>query len=336
MPDTDVAGERRTDIVAIRPDPLRIDVFRNSGSAFDGGIEWRSEPYDYSAYLFRFGDIRGRGRADVIAVQPNPLRVVTWRNNGSAFDEGGEWHTESHDYSGHLFFAADIDGDGRTDLIAVRPNPLRIVAWRNHGTGLDSGRERLIEPYDYSGYLFFAGDIEGDRRNGIVAIQRNPLRAVTWRNNGHGFDAGREWLTEPYDYSGHLVSVGDIDGDGRTDIVAVRQNPLRIVTWRNNGSGFDVGREWLTEPYDYIGYLLSVGDIDGDGKADIVGVHRTPLRMVTWRNNGNGFEGGREWFPPAGGPEIHSALSALFGQPAPGPITILMMAAASRQADTSI
>lgn len=324
------SGARRTDTVAVRPNPLRIDVFRNSGNAFEGGVEWRSEPFDYSGYLFRFGDTEAHGRTDLIAIQPNPLRMVTWRNNGGSFGEGREWHIEPYDYGGYLFFDGDIDGDGRADIVAVQRNPLRMVTWRSNGSAFEGGREWLTEPYDYSDYTFFAGDIDGDGRTDVVAVQDNPWRVVTWRNNGNGdgFEGGREWLTEPYDYSGYTLSIGDIDGDGRTDVIAIRQNPLRIVTWRNNGNGdgFEGGREWLTEPGDYSGYLVSIGDIDGDGKADIIAVHRDPLRMITWRNNGGGFDTGREWFPPAD-VEVSPDLTGLFGLPAPGPITILTMTA---------
>lgn len=317
--------ERRTDVVAIRPEPLRIDVFKSNGSAFEGGIEWRSEPYDYSAYLFRFGDTQADGRTDIIAIQPNPLRVVTWRNNGRAFDAGCEWHIEPHNYGGYLFFAADIDGDGRADIIAVQQNPLRIVTWRNKGSAFDDGCECHTEPYDYSNYVFFADDIDGDGKIDLIAVQQNPLRIVTWRNNGDGFDGGREWQTEPYDYTGYELHSGDIDGDGKADIIAVHRNPFRVVTWRNDGTRFEAGREWYIGPEDYSGYLVTIGDIDGDGKADIIAVHRSPLRMVTWQNNGSSFEGGREWFPAPQDPGADSGLSGLFGLPAQGPITVLMM-----------
>jgi hypothetical protein len=56
-----------------RIDVFRIDVFRNEGDTFDGGIEWRSEPYDYSAYLFRFSKHPDSEPTDIIAIQPQPV-----------------------------------------------------------------------------------------------------------------------------------------------------------------------------------------------------------------------------------------------------------------------
>jgi hypothetical protein len=324
---SEAGAHGRTDVVAIRPNPLRIDVFKNLGSAFDGAREWRSEPYDYQAYLFRFGDTRARGRADVIAIRKNPLRVVTWRNDGSAFDAGSEWLSESYDYSGYLFFAADIDGDGKTDLIAVQQKPLRIVTWRNSGTGFERGCEWLAEPYDYSEYLFFAGDIDGDGKTDIIAVQQDPLRIVTWRNAGSGFDNGCEWLTEPYDYSGYLFFAGDTDGDGKTDLLAMQPNPLRIVNWQNKGWAFGGGQEKLSEAGDYSGCLLSLCDTGGSSKMDVIAIRRNPPQIVIWQNNGSSFEGSREWFPPDGGSQVDSQSSGLLGLLSPDPITILLMRA---------
>ena len=57
-----------------------------------------------------------------------------------------------------------------------------------------------------------------------------------------------------------------------------------------NGNGFDDGLEWRKEQGDYTDYVLSVGDIQGDGLGDIIGIHRNPFRIVTWLNNGNNFD----------------------------------------------
>jgi len=318
---------RRTDVVAVRPNPLRIDVFKNLGRSFDRAIEWRREPYDYQAYLFRFGDTQGSGRADVLAIRKDPLRIVAWRNNGSTFDLGSEWLTEPYDYSGYLFFTADIDGDGKTDIIAVQQKPLRIVTWRNNGGGFDRGCEWLTEPYDYSEYLFFADDIDDDGKADIIAVQKDPLRIVTWRNRGNGFDAGCEWLTEPYDYSGYVFFAGDTDGDGKADLVGVQPNPLRIVNWQNKGWTFDGGQEKFSESGDYSRCLLSLCDTDGGGKMDVIAIRREPPSIVIWQNNGGSLDGSREWFPPEGHPGVDSPSSGLLGLPSPDPITILMMPA---------
>jgi hypothetical protein len=201
------------------------------------------------------------------------------------------------------------------------------VTWRNNGGGFDRGCEWLTEPYDYSEYLFFAEDVDGDGKTDIIAVQQDPLRIVTWRNSGSVFDAGSEWLTEPYDYSGYLFFAGDTDGDGKADLVGVQPNPLRVVHWSNKGWNFAGGEEWRSDSEDYSGCLLSLCDTDGDGKMDVIAIRRHPPSIVMWRNSGRSLDGSREWFPPEGHAGVNSSSSGLLGLPSPDPITILMMPA---------
>ena len=320
----DLTGNALTDIIAVQPNPLRIVAWINAGNAFGAGVVWDAEIYNYGGYRFLAGDLNADGRTDLIAIQPSPLRMVAWKNNGDAFAGGVEWHTEIYDYSGYILFAGDIDGDNRADIVAVQPNPLRIVTWKNNGNAFEGGVEWHTETYDYSGYRFFVGDVDGDGRADVIAIQSNPLRMVIWKNSGSGFAGGVEWHSEAYDYSGYLLFGGDIDADKRTDIIAIQPNPLRMVTWKNNGNGFEGGVEKHTETYDYSGYRFLIGDIDADGRADVIAIQSEPMRIVTWKNNGTDFNGGVQWYPGAEGAVTGNEFAALFGIPSPDPITIVM------------
>jgi hypothetical protein len=291
-------------------------VWINNGERYDPALQWADEPYDYSGYTFFTGDLKGNGLSAMIGVRPNPLRFVTWDNNGANFGGGAERHAEAYNYNGYLFFGADIDGDKLTDIVGIQPNPLRIVTWRNNSRprldGFDGGREWIAEPQDFSRFLFFPGDIDGDGRADILAVRTSPLEIVTWKNVGNSFDVGFAPHDEPYDYSDYSFFPGYIDGTKLTSLIGVRANPLRIVTWRNNGNGFDGGREWHAETYNYSGYVFSGGDVDRDGLTDVIAIYPNPVRIVTWKNNGSGFNGGREWYASqvsAPGGEV----SAMFG-----------------------
>ncbi|HEY1696160.1 MAG TPA: VCBS repeat-containing protein [Polyangiaceae bacterium] len=65
-------------------------------------------------------------------------------------------------------------------------------------------------------------------------------------------------------YGAHGALVGDVDGDGRDDIVALRTTGITVRT--STGAGFATSKTWSSELL--TGALL--GDVDGDGRADLV------------------------------------------------------------------
>ena len=86
-----------------------------------------------------------------------------------------------------------------------------------------------------------------------------------------------------------LWLTGDINGDGKTDIVHAVQGTDYVHTWISNGNGtFTIGtfRPWA-------GYAIPNGiwmmaDYDGDGKADIVHAVQSTDYAHVWLSDGSG------------------------------------------------
>ncbi|MED5373948.1 MAG: VCBS repeat-containing protein [Myxococcota bacterium] len=88
-------------------------------------------------------------------------------------------------------------------------------------------------------------------------------RPIVW----YSFDGGS---TTEYklNYSGHRVSLGDVTGEGTTDVVLAEADTqqLRVVTWREDEGNF-LNDAIVAVP---MGGPVGVSDVDGDGAADIL------------------------------------------------------------------
>ncbi|MGE3172861.1 MAG: FG-GAP repeat domain-containing protein [Planctomycetota bacterium] len=189
------------------------------------------------------------------------------------------------------FAAADLDGDGRLDLVAASNDGAGIV-WRNAGDGsfLPPARvagsfsgARCVAARDFDG----DGDVDLFFGGGRTAYE-GPGPCELWRNDGsggftrsHTLPLGQFQTIDIRD-----LCVGDFDGDGDVDMVLVVYTAA-MQFWRNDGTGTFVDDTAVALPAgphfnsDNRGAAL---DIDVDGDLDVL--LRFPLTLL--RNDGTG------------------------------------------------
>ncbi|NRA94786.1 MAG: VCBS repeat-containing protein [Planctomycetes bacterium] len=184
--------------------------------------------------------------------------------------------------------AADMDGDGDTDLVAGR------CIWLNQGSMQDPRASTPVSAPVQRDLV--DADQDGDRDYGWSP-------AAFQRNNGNG-----TWSTMPATILGTPVGgsylgpgyIGDFDGDGKDDrVVEFFQNgtfvDLRLLKGRgggvyeNDGTVF-IGGGIQASPYtalDGSGGLTVDADLDGDMDLVTHAVSGTPWTHV-WLNDGAG------------------------------------------------
>ena len=184
---------------------------------------------------------------------------------------------------------ADLNEDGQLDFIAlISQEHETVVAFLNRGPGVFEKKELFTAPHPHWGSTGIEViDLDQDRDLDVVFthgdtlddyVQIKPYNGVSWLENSGKLSFIHHSL-DIY-YGVHRAEAADLDGDGDLDLVAssflpglsqeVRReyNLSEVVWYEQTQPGTFQPRFFADLPCDYA--TLELGDIDGDGRIDLI------------------------------------------------------------------
>lgn len=225
-------------------------------------------------------DFDGDGKLDVVA-GPFWYRGPDFKTR-HAFYEPVPQPLEEKPTNSMFSFPHDFNGDGRTDILVLGRVLFHEAYWyENPGAGAARQPDARWKKHLVSKRVFGESplfeDVDGDGRPGIVSISgetaNDKIKQWGWYAPDWA-EPTKPWRFTPitekaeFNHYYHGEGIGDIDGDGRADLV------LNEGWWQQPPKGAPAGTLWKKHAFvfsqDRGGAQMLVYDVNGDGLNDVV------------------------------------------------------------------
>ena len=180
-------------------------------------------------------------------------------------------------------YAADIDGDGDTDVIGASHFISEVRWWENTaGDGTVWSKHPIDGAFGFAQSVF-AADVDRDGDLDVLGTGTD-VKDITWWENITG--DGMVWTehTVGDNFEGASVYAADIDGDGDMDVLGAARDDDKVKWWRNVTGD---GAVWIEHTVDggFDGAIrIHAADVDGDGDMDVLAAGDHADSITWWAN----------------------------------------------------
>lgn len=265
-----------------------VSVLRHNG---DPRQPWIMQEIDRlpTSHRLRWADIDGSGHR-VVVNQPLTAATVNHPEDRAhtplVFYRPGEWKREtiSDQDEGvvHCIYPVDWDGTGRDGILTASFVGIHLYRL---GAGGAWSRTEIAKgdpaPWPKSG--------SSDVAVGHLGHQRFVAAIEPWHGNQVAIyrEQAGQWQRHVIDDSlsdGHTIWTGDLNGDGRDEVVAgYRAKGVNIYSAED-----DQGREWSKQVLDpsISAAACAIADLNGDGRPDIACIGSATANLKWYENLG--------------------------------------------------
>ncbi|MCH8880447.1 MAG: VCBS repeat-containing protein [Planctomycetes bacterium] len=167
-------------------------------------------------------------------------------------------------------FAADLDGDGDTDVLSASQIDDKI-AWYENTDGLGSfGPQQIISTAADNAFSVFAADLDGDGDNDVLSASFSDDK-IAWYENTDGLGSfGPQQIISTAADGARSVFAADLDGDGDSDVLSASVGDGKIAWYENtDGLGSFGPQQIITTTADGASSVFAA-DLDGDGDIEVL------------------------------------------------------------------
>ena len=232
-------------------------------------------------------DVDNDNQWDLIYIASNQIYTLFGYGNctfGTAIS-----HTTGDCPFGTPIIAADVNSDGRLDLVGIidcRSSNLGVLLGNGDGTFGELRVSMIGSMHSVSSMT--VADLNNDHQLDLTVIHPLDYSVYIFLNNGDGTFGATTIISIKVFSVPETIAVADLNDDTRSDIIFVNKQGFSIGVLLGNGNGtFQALTKFSTFVYSYPD-LLAIGDFNSDGSLDLAVDSSSTSYMMMLFGNGDG------------------------------------------------
>ena len=299
----DVDMDGKPDIVVVNASTSTVSLLHNISAA--GTISASSfERVDFATgtdpRAVALEDINGDGKLDIIVANAGSSSVSVLRNTAYAgndityfFDPKVDYATGPDPFS---VTAGDVNADGKADLIVTSTKLNTVSVLINTTSSGYLSASSFAPKVDFAAGTFprfvVASDVDGDGKTDLVIVNEQSNTVSVLRNLVPFTTFGSSSFAAPVSFAvgskPNCVAVGDINGDGKPELVVSNYGSNNISVLYNTAAPGSITASSFAAKVDFAvnpqPFFVTMADADGDGKVDLVSANASSNTISVLRN----------------------------------------------------
>lgn len=241
-------------------------------------------------HSIRAGDVNHDGKLDLVDANAGTSSVTVFRGNGDGTFSAGQAFSTGESTRPKSAFVADLDGDGRPDIVTANQDANTVSVLKGGGNG-SFGR-----PVEYRAcsrpHEVAVADLSGDRKPDLAVACWNGTAVSVLLGKGTGtFGPSVDYRAGS---NPHSIVISDFNRDGTPDLAVADHGSAEVSVLLGSGKGtFRKAVEYRVGDGPH---SVRAGDLNRDGRLDLITANTGSNNVTVLLGNGKGtFAAGRSY-----------------------------------------